>query len=456
MTNLPRLLGRCFPLMMLAGCGAVAPPSQEVTEATVAGNGHLQNGHLQNGHLQNGHLQNGREMAISGVDLSTMQRLINGAPDGTDPDLSPSNLEPVTGVKLVGSMLTNDYISGTEFSGHVVAGTLTDGTTDHPATFYISKIEVSAADPEIYHYELRAYYQFIPADLQGPCDGDVCPMVWDYACGSTNTRIHNPDGTITFFDKPTQATALGGQWDYHEGVVGNGSKVIEQGNPDYDTKITFACTTGAIGKCVEKLNYKPWDTAQECRVQCLGGGRLGLPVCKRTCTTTGTRELMHEACVRMIRADYCGDGVSHTVDGISIDVWDNASINTMTSISETANPGYGHEGEWTPNGARCLSNALMGRVASDVDHQPLVDYLHEHCRDKWNGQPNQQGKPFVWELNDCFNQGTSSRATTYALGNVPEGFDWHDRVFIENTSMCVVDRERANPYKSVPPCLDEF
>jgi hypothetical protein len=162
---------------------------------------------------------------------------------------------------------------------------------------------------------------------------------------------------------------------------------------------------------------------------------------------------MHEACVRMVRADYCGDGVSHTVDGVGIDVWDSSNINLMSSLS-TATDGYGHEGEWTPSGARCLSDALMGRISSDVDSQLIVEYLHAHCGTKWNGQPNQPpNTPFVWEQNDCFGQGASSQHSTWDYANVPDGFDQHDRVFIENTSMCIIDRFRTNSYMSTPPCL---
>ena len=219
--------------------------------------------------------------------------------------------------------------------------------------------------------------------------------------------------------------------------------------------MTFACETGAIGKCVEKMGYKPWSpAAPDCRTFCTAARPpFNFPICRKKCTTP-TRELMHEACVRMVRADYCGDGVSHTVDGIGIDVWDSSNINLMSSIS-TDPDGYGHEGEWTPSGARCLSDALMGRISSDVDSQLVVEYLHAHCGTKWNTQPNQP-TPFYWEQNDCFGQGVSSQHSTWDFGNVPDGFDQHDRVFIKNTSMCIVDRARTNSYMSFPPCLQSF
>ena len=67
-------------------------------------------------------------------------------------------------------------------------------------------------------------------------------------------------------------------------------------------KLTFACTSGAIGKCV-RMGYKPWKTV---------AGQSLAP--------------LHAACVRLVRADYCGDGRSHTRDGTRIDIWDRLGV----------------------------------------------------------------------------------------------------------------------------------
>jgi hypothetical protein len=452
MTNLRGPARCCLPFLVLAGCGVGGQPALQVGEESAPLV--TSNGHQQNGHQQNGHQQNGPDLQMAGADLTTMRRLVVVPPPGENPDLSPGNLVPVAGVKLVGSMLTDGYSSGTQFAGYVVDGTITNGVSTEHATFYIEKVAVSPTDPEIYRYQIKTFHTSVPVNRKAFLGGiDVRPKAWDYGCGTLTRRVHNPDGSITTVEVPYQATAVGGQWNYQEGVPGGGRKVIEQGNPDYDTKITFACETGAIGKCVERMGYKPWaPAATECKQICIKIP-FGSPLCRKQCTTP-TRELLHEACVRMVRADYCGDGTSHTVDGVSIDVWDYAGFDAMTPIS-VAPDGYGHEGEWTPNGARCLSDALMGRISSDVDHQPVVDYLHAHCGDKWNGQPNQPpGVDFVWELNDCFGHGPSSQHSTWDYANVPAGFDWHDRVLIKNTSMCVVDRDRTNTYMTTPPCLE--
>jgi len=86
------------------------------------------------------------------------------------------------------------------------------------------------------------------------------------------------------------------------------------------TLITFGCTVGVLAKCT-RWGYRPWVYPEH-----------------------------HQACTRMARADYCGDGVSHTYDGTAIDVWDSIPIQSRT-------PGGGmlYEASWTTSGAYCVS-----------------------------------------------------------------------------------------------------
>jgi hypothetical protein len=63
----------------------------------------------------------------------------------------------------------------------------------------------------------------------------------------------------------------------------------DRGEHLHDGKFSVSCTSGAIGKCV-RAGYKPWVRAND--------GRLMWDY--------------HQACVRAIRADYCGNGVSYT------------------------------------------------------------------------------------------------------------------------------------------------
>lgn len=64
---------------------------------------------------------------------------------------------------------------------------------------------------------------------------------------------------------------------------------------------------------------------------------------------------LFEACTRMMRADYCGDGVSYTNDGTFISIWDNREV----SDKQEATPMV-FEAAWGEHGAVCLSRPRWG------------------------------------------------------------------------------------------------
>jgi hypothetical protein len=125
----------------------------------------------------------------------------------------------------------------------------------------------------------------------------------------------------------TKAILLGDIWD-----PVTGERVSEAS----DGTLTFACRGAALAKCVE-YGYRPWATA--------GGVSL--------------RE-HHQACTRMVRADYCGDGLPHTVNGTSIHVLDNVGVQNLDP-----NVNFVVEAEWDADGATCL-NAANTRHADQV------------------------------------------------------------------------------------------
>ena len=94
--------------------------------------------------------------------------------------------------------------------------------------------------------------------------------------------------------------------------------------------VSLACSSGAVSKCVS-LGYVPWSEV----------GDVSL--------------LNHfQACLRMIRADYCGDGVGHTQDGVQIDVYDNTGIQQMEG-----GPDFSFEASWGPDGAICVEKTRL-------------------------------------------------------------------------------------------------
>jgi hypothetical protein len=95
---------------------------------------------------------------------------------------------------------------------------------------------------------------------------------------------------------------------------------------------TFACTSGVISKCARNWGYKPWK-------RLLSPG--GYPVDMRP---------LHQACTRAARADYCGDGISHTREGTMIDMFDIHGFNIKES-----DPEFSEEAGFTPGGARWVA-----------------------------------------------------------------------------------------------------
>ncbi len=105
---------------------------------------------------------------------------------------------------------------------------------------------------------------------------------------------------------------------------------------DEPNLVTFACTNGAIAKCV-RFGYKPWKDV----------------------AGTSLRPL-HLACVRMVRADYCGDGVAHTREGTRVDLWDDVGIHPPSELDPAAEV---FEAAWSAAGAEYLA---VPRWSDDV------------------------------------------------------------------------------------------
>lgn len=134
---------------------------------------------------------------------------------------------------------------------------------------------------------------------------------------------------------PVFALPVQGRWDFRQDVVGGGSKI------DDPARFTFACMGGAIAKCT-LWGYRPWVTHN------------GVSLAP-----------YHQACTRLVRADYCGTGRSYTQTGNRINLYDDLDIQQDTED-------WWFEAEWDENGARCFfplnrSHAAVPCYDSRVD-----------------------------------------------------------------------------------------
>lgn len=113
---------------------------------------------------------------------------------------------------------------------------------------------------------------------------------------------------------------------------------LAPGHPGRDGEITISCISGVVAKCV-RWGYPPWEK---------GPGGEGLAP-------------FHAACVRMARADYCGDGAPHTKEGTSIDNYDDLGIQKRGAADDAS---YVFEAGWSPQGAVCVAHTRWSDVVT--------------------------------------------------------------------------------------------
>ncbi len=166
--------------------------------------------------------------------------------------------------------------------------------------------------------------------------------------------------------QPVPAIPLMGVWNYEEGTPEGGAHIDEPGS------FTFACEDHVLAKCVT-AGYKPWQ-----RVISRKGAGFELR----------SLQPLHQACTRVLRADYCGDGVTHTVDNLWLNFYDDLKI-------RIDGDGWNLEAEWDEHGAVCV------RALRYPDKAPwcLQQLLDPNCGDKSHFQ---QGTRIISEFEKTF------------------------------------------------------
>ncbi|OAI26535.1 hypothetical protein A1351_14565 [Methylosinus sp. R-45379] len=93
----------------------------------------------------------------------------------------------------------------------------------------------------------------------------------------------------------------------------------------------LTCTGGAQGKCV-RFGYHPWET------------RAGGP----------SARALYDACIRLVRADYSGDGKGTTRNGQPIDIYDFLGVQSPGN-----DPAHDFEAGFSPEGAVCVRHVRV-------------------------------------------------------------------------------------------------
>ncbi len=165
--------------------------------------------------------------------------------------------------------------------------------------------------------------------------GEVAPLrIASIAIDPENPEIlrHDfevPDGKGDWMPA-CQPNAYGERWGF--------PIALPVGHPGREGAITITCTNGAVAKCV-RFGYPTWSKGPK--------GEDLVP--------------LHAACVRMVRADYCGDGKAHTKERTTIDNYDDSGIETRGLPNDRA---FVFEAGWTPEGAICVAHVRWADLAT--------------------------------------------------------------------------------------------
>ncbi len=308
-------------------------------------------------------------------------------PEGAELRGQVNNAPVMNGAALNGNALNGISLNGFTVNGFTVNGFTVNGFTVNgftvngsqlSATKWMGGAPVAVSGPDL-----------IGGRMAMIAGGNIYVIIFD----DVRLDPNNPAGDVYLYDisvydvtndttgslcsyngQPVPAIPLVNHWDMQ-----TGERIDD---PDI---VTFACRGGALAKCVD-WGYRPWATAKRCD-----------PV-TQVCADVSLREY-HQACTRMVRADYCGDGTPHTVNGTLIDVYDPLDPGIQVEASAD-HPLWGVEAEWGPDGATCAGSALrlqhLDELEIPYEYPPCLDDLlaEEDCGDFPADRPSLVGNSY--------------------------------------------------------------
>jgi hypothetical protein len=237
-------------------------------------------------------------LSVNGISLNGIS--VNGiSMNGISVNGISVNGISVNGISVNGISMNGISVNGISVNGISLNGISLNGISVNGTDFVGAHMKAQLSNSDSLELRIDDI-----APLDG-ANGDVLAYAvsastddgWAPLCG------YETDGSVK------RALAVPGTWNLVTGAWSDDGQTF-----------SFACRKASVAKCVE-LGYKTW----------LGYGDH------------------HHACVRMLRADYCGDGVPHTVTGTLINLYDNAGVQADTES-------WPVDAEWGPDGALCLNH----------------------------------------------------------------------------------------------------
>lgn len=135
--------------------------------------------------------------------------------------------------------------------------------------------------------------------------------------------------------------------------------------PDGHDGFDLTCTSGAIGKCI-RWGYRLWEEVPD-------GPSL---------------RALHQACVRMARADYGGDGRASTRNGTLIDLYDRFGIQRPQRDLPMS-----FEAAWGVEGAVCVARPRIPENGSLEELGQRYPHLKHQLGPKTCTEENAMGDP---------------------------------------------------------------
>jgi len=222
----------------------------------------------------------------------------------------------LSGIQMQGVLPNFVSMQGTSLDAIQLGGRVLVGTQFQPAAFANTPFTGVLSNGESVSLRIDTVRQL-------PDSGGI----WAYAVAYQTARGWSPLCGLDGSGAPIQAIPVPGTFDHTKGTPTGGRYTPST------TSFSFGCREAGIAKCVE-FGYSAQGPGSH-----------------------------FAACTRMLRADYCGDGQSWTLDGTLINFYDDIGV----AFDRTSWP---FEAEWTAEGAACVSSTTTLRWVGAAETPP--------------------------------------------------------------------------------------